>query len=53
MIPTAPDDYDPHADIWASVRVAFEAIRQRVRDGGPGWTPPPIKEVSRETDRSS
>ena len=29
--------YDPLVDISRSVQVGFEMIRQRVKNGGPGW----------------
>ncbi len=33
------DDYDPIDDVWKSVAYAYEAIRERKRNGGPGWIP--------------
>jgi hypothetical protein len=35
------DDYDPIDDAWASVAFAYEVIRERMKNGGPGWTPKP------------
>jgi N6-adenosine-specific RNA methylase IME4 len=31
--------YDTEADVWRSVTEAYKAIRERMRQGGPGWTP--------------
>jgi site-specific DNA-methyltransferase (adenine-specific) len=31
--------FDSVADTWASVREAYAVIRDRMRQGGPGWTP--------------
>jgi hypothetical protein len=33
----ADDRYDPLDDITKSVAVGFEAVRKRMRAGGPGW----------------
>jgi DNA modification methylase len=35
------DGYDANADFAASINVAYEAIRDRVAAGGPGYTPQP------------
>jgi hypothetical protein len=31
--------YDPAADIEASINFAYQAIRQRIANGGPTWVP--------------
>jgi N6-adenosine-specific RNA methylase IME4 len=31
--------YDPVADVWRGVSEAYIEIRERMRRGGPGWTP--------------
>jgi site-specific DNA-methyltransferase (adenine-specific) len=33
------DVYDAERDIWGGTREAFAVIRERMRQGGPGWTP--------------
>ena len=32
-------DFDPKADVWRSVELAYRLIRQRVAAGGPIWVP--------------
>lgn len=36
---TAPPIYDAQDDFAKSLDVGYEAIRERVAEGGPGWTP--------------
>lgn len=38
-LPTAPDHYDAWDDLGKSVDAAYEAIRERVAAGGPGFDP--------------
>ncbi len=33
------DDYDAYDDFWRGYHEALAVIRERVRDGGEGWTP--------------
>jgi hypothetical protein len=33
------DDYDAHKDVQGSFKEAYAAIRERMRKGGPGWSP--------------
>jgi hypothetical protein len=33
----APDDYDPAADMKASIAECYRAVKERVAAGGPGW----------------
>ena len=35
-----PDEYQARADFAKSLEVAYQAIRERVARGGPGWEPP-------------
>lgn len=37
-IPKA-DDYDPTDDVTKSFEEAYRVIRERIANGGPGWTP--------------
>ena len=34
-----PDSYDAQADFAGSLDVAYAAVRERVAQGGPTWTP--------------
>jgi N6-adenosine-specific RNA methylase IME4 len=38
--------YDATDDLTGSINVAYEAVRERVADGGPTWTPPPSLDAS-------
>lgn len=38
--------YNFAADFAGSINVAYEAIRERVASGGPGYTPPPVLDES-------
>jgi hypothetical protein len=33
------DEYDPYADLAASLNECYRAIRERIADGGPPWAP--------------
>lgn len=35
------DGYDPTDDVSKSFDEAYRVIRERMRNGGPGWTPKP------------
>lgn len=35
------DGYDPTDDVAKSFDEAYRVIRERMRNGGPGWTPKP------------
>ena len=48
------DAYDAVADVWKSVAWAYQHIRARMRDGGPGWRPTPMAAAPDHTgDESS
>jgi hypothetical protein len=34
-----PADYDGEDDFAKSILLGFETIRERMKNGGPGWTP--------------
>jgi hypothetical protein len=35
----ATEIYDSTSDVWGGVREAFALIRERMRNGGQGWSP--------------
>jgi hypothetical protein len=35
--------YDPNDDFAKSIDVAYEAVRERVANGGPPWIPKPFR----------
>lgn len=35
----AQDGYQPHDDFAKSIEAAYEVIKERVAQGGPGWKP--------------
>ena len=46
---STPEPFDAEADVWASVGVAYVAIRARMAAGGPGWGGA-IQQQSREAE---